>query len=143
MWNFAAGNMTAICIFVSVSTSMCYICSYIHILSISSDIELGWNSVACYCDYSNEPFFFPVALLALTGPWPLLQFRIFFYTDGRTPWTSDKPVARPLPIHRTTQTENKLLYRLPCFGCDSNSDLSFRASEDSSWRRPRGHRTRQ
>jgi hypothetical protein len=24
---------------------------------------------------------------------------------GRIPWTGDKPVARPLPTHRTTQTE--------------------------------------
>jgi hypothetical protein len=34
------------------------------------------------------------------GPWPLLRFRNLFYTDGRTPWTSDQPVARPLPTHR-------------------------------------------
>jgi hypothetical protein len=33
----------------------------------------------------------------LVGPWPLLQFRNLFYTDGRTPWTSDQPVAKPLP----------------------------------------------
>jgi hypothetical protein len=39
---------------------------------------------------------------------------IIFYTDGRTPWTSDKPVARPLPTQRTTQTQNKRIYRLPC-----------------------------
>jgi hypothetical protein len=26
---------------------------------------------------------------------------------GRTPWTGDQPVARPLPTHRTTQTQNK------------------------------------
>jgi hypothetical protein len=29
------------------------------------------------------------------------------YTVGRSPWTSDQPVARPLPTHRTTQTQNK------------------------------------
>jgi hypothetical protein len=33
------------------------------------------------------------------GPWRLLQFRNL-YTDGRTPWTSDQSVARPLPTHR-------------------------------------------
>jgi hypothetical protein len=26
---------------------------------------------------------------------------------GRTPWTGDQPVARPLPTHRTTLTQNK------------------------------------
>jgi hypothetical protein len=38
---------------------------------------------------------------------PLLGFGCFFtylvlYTVGRTPWTSDQPVARPLPKHRDT-----------------------------------------
>jgi hypothetical protein len=48
-----------------------------------------------------------VALQPFVGPWPLLQFHNLFYTDGRTPWTSDQPLARPLPKHRTTQTQNK------------------------------------
>jgi hypothetical protein len=30
-----------------------------------------------------------------------------FYTVGRTPWTGDQSVARPLPTHRTAQTQNK------------------------------------
>jgi hypothetical protein len=29
------------------------------------------------------------------------------YTIGRTPGTGDQPVAKPLPTHRTTQTQNK------------------------------------
>jgi hypothetical protein len=40
----------------------------------------------------------------------VLRFFIFsldLYTIGRTPWTSDRPVARPLPKYRTIQTENK------------------------------------
>jgi hypothetical protein len=48
-----------------------------------------------------------MALPAHSGPRPLIQFRNHFFTDGRTPWTSDQPVARPLPKHRTTQTQNK------------------------------------
>jgi hypothetical protein len=32
---------------------------------------------------------------------------LFFYTVGRTPWTGDEPVTRPLPTHRTAQTQNK------------------------------------
>jgi hypothetical protein len=28
-------------------------------------------------------------LQPFVGPWPLLQFRNHFYTDGRAPWTSD------------------------------------------------------
>jgi hypothetical protein len=30
-----------------------------------------------------------------------------FYTDDKTPWAGDQPVARPLPTQRTTQTKNK------------------------------------
>jgi hypothetical protein len=40
------------------------------------------------------------------GPCPLLQSHNHFYTDGRTPWTSDQPVARSLPTHRTTQNKS-------------------------------------
>jgi hypothetical protein len=48
-------------------------------------------------------------------PWlysPLLDLCRFFsffisYKVGRTIWTGDQPVARPLPIHRTAQTQNK------------------------------------
>jgi hypothetical protein len=29
---------------------------------------------------------------------------VILYTVGRTPWTGDQPVSRPLPTHRTTQT---------------------------------------
>jgi hypothetical protein len=32
---------------------------------------------------------------------------LILYTVGRTPWTGDQPVARPLPTHRTIQTQNK------------------------------------
>jgi hypothetical protein len=41
---------------------------------------------------------------------PLMVSRLFFsldlYTIGRTPWTSDRPVARPLPKHRASETQN-------------------------------------
>jgi hypothetical protein len=43
---------------------------------------------------------------------PLLDLHHFFsflifYTVGRTPWKGDQPFARPLPAHRTVQTQNK------------------------------------
>jgi hypothetical protein len=49
-----------------------------------------------------------MAVPHFVGPWLLLQFRNLFYTNGRTALTSDQPVARALPTHRTTQTQNKL-----------------------------------
>jgi hypothetical protein len=42
----------------------------------------------------------------LLGPGRFFSF-IIMYTVGRTLWTGDQPVARPLPTHRTTQTQNK------------------------------------
>jgi hypothetical protein len=42
----------------------------------------------------------------LLGLGRFLSFLIF-YTVGRTPWTGDQPFARPLPVHRTAQTQNK------------------------------------
>jgi hypothetical protein len=32
---------------------------------------------------------------------------LIFYTVGRKLWTGDQADARPLPTHRTTQTQNK------------------------------------
>jgi hypothetical protein len=40
--------------------------------------------------------------------WTLAAFFSFLiYTVGRTQWTGDQPVARPLPAYRTAQTQNK------------------------------------
>jgi hypothetical protein len=82
-----------------------------------------------------------MALQPVVGPWPLLQFLNHFYTDGRTPWTSDQPVARPLPTHRTTQIQNKRTHTdiHPLSGIRTHNP-SVRASEDSSCLRPYGHR---
>jgi hypothetical protein len=57
---------------------------------------------------------------------------LILYTVGRTPWTGDQLIARPLHTHRTTQTKNTLS------GIRTH-DLSVRASEDSSCLSPRGH----
>jgi hypothetical protein len=32
---------------------------------------------------------------------------LIFYKVGRIPWSGDQPVPRPLPVHRTAQTQNK------------------------------------
>jgi hypothetical protein len=45
---------------------------------------------------------------------------VILYTVGRTPWTGDRPVARPLPTRRITQTQNKHTHRRPCLERDSN-----------------------
>jgi hypothetical protein len=55
-----------------------------------------------------------VVLQPFVGPWPVFQCCNLFYTDCTTHWTSDQPVARPLPTHRTTQTRNKRTHKHPC-----------------------------
>jgi hypothetical protein len=51
--------------------------------------------------------------------WPIFSFFIF-YTLGRSPWTGDEPVARPLPAHTGVHKHRINAHRLPCFKCDSN-----------------------
>jgi hypothetical protein len=53
----------------------------------------------------------------LLGPGHSFTF-VILYTVGRTPWTGNRPVARPLPTHRTAQTQNKR--RHSCLKWDSN-----------------------
>jgi hypothetical protein len=50
-----------------------------------------------------------IALEPFVGPRPLFQFRNPIHS--RTPWKGDWPVARPLPTHRTTQTEQTHMHR--------------------------------
>jgi hypothetical protein len=75
-----------------------------------------------------------MVLQPFVGPWPLLLFRDLFYTDGRTPWTGDEPVARPLPTHRI----NVHTHICALSGIRTD-DPSVRGSKDSACLRPRGH----
>jgi hypothetical protein len=55
--------------------------------------------------------------------WALAAFSVSwsFYTVDGTPWKGDQLIARPLPTHRTTQTQNKRTqYRHSCLELDSN-----------------------
>jgi hypothetical protein len=79
-----------------------------------------------------------MALQPFIGLWPLFQFRNLFYVEGRTPWTNDQPVARPLPTQRTIQTQNKRTDIHALSGVRTH-DPSVPANEDSSCHRPRGH----
>jgi hypothetical protein len=50
--------------------------------------------------------------LGLQPSWALASDFPFhdYFTEDRTPWTRDQLVARPLPNHRTTQTQNKHIH---------------------------------
>jgi hypothetical protein len=65
------------------------------------------------------------------------SFVLIFYIDGGTPWKGDQPVVRPLPKHRTAQTQNKRTHIHASSGI-RNHERSVRAGEDSSCIRPRG-----
>jgi hypothetical protein len=58
---------------------------------MDSDNDFDENSASD----GNREFFFFHCLYSPLGPWPLI-FRFHdHFTDGGTPWTSDKLVARP------------------------------------------------
>jgi hypothetical protein len=83
-------------------------------------------------------FFFWMALQPL---WALASFRFpDLFTIGTTPWTSDQLVARPLPKHRTAQTQNKHIYipNIHALSGIQTHDHSLWANEDSSCLRSLG-----
>jgi hypothetical protein len=88
------------------------------------------------CNSVHVPYSFihsSMALQPFVGPWPLLQFRNHFYTDGKTAWTSDQPMARPLLTYRTTQIQNKRTHtNIHALSGIRTHDPSVRASEDKS-----------
>jgi len=43
---------------------------------------------------------------------------IYFHTFGRTPWTGDWPITRPLPTQNSTTQKNADTH--PCLEWDSN-----------------------
>jgi hypothetical protein len=64
---------------------------------------------------------------SLLGLGRLYSFLIL-HTVGRTPWTGDQPVARPLSIHSTTQTRNKCTQTsMPWVGFEPRTQLFERA----------------
>jgi hypothetical protein len=78
--------------------------------------------------------------LWLYSPLDLSRFFNFLvlYTVGGTPWTEDQPVARPLPTHRSTQTQNKHTDIHASSGIRIH-DPSVRTGEDVSCFRLRSH----
>jgi hypothetical protein len=79
-------------------------------LLFSAEIKYIWS----YSSNSSHFWMRHVAIyLILFFPFaPTLEHKADFsvswsFTDCRTPWTGDQLVARPLPKHRTTQTQKK------------------------------------
>jgi hypothetical protein len=73
---------------------------------------------------------------------PLLDLGRFFsflilYTVGRTPWTGDQPVAKPLSTHRTSHRING--HSHPRLEWDSNPRSQHSSERRQSILRPRDH----
>jgi hypothetical protein len=85
-------------------------------------------------------FFFQWFFQAIQGP-VLLFSSIIIFTDDRTPWMRDQPIARPVPKHMTTQTQNKHIHtpNIHALNVIRTHDPSVRASEDSLCLCPRGY----
>jgi hypothetical protein len=84
-------------------------------------------------------------LMALQPLWAVVGFQSpDLFTISRTPWTGDQLVARPLPKHRTTQTQNKHIYTpiIHALSGIRTHDHGVRASEESSCLGPVGYRDR-
>jgi hypothetical protein len=65
-----------------------------------------------FLTYFYYDFFLSLSLslsMALQPLWTLAAFFSFviLYTDVTTSWAGDQSVARPLPAHRTSRTQNK------------------------------------
>jgi hypothetical protein len=72
--------------------------------------------------------------MALQPLWALGAFQFpDIFTTGSTPWTNDQLVARPLPKHRTAQTQNKHIYTTNVHDLKwiRNHDSSVQVGEES------------
>jgi hypothetical protein len=84
--------------------------SVFFVLVFSASFFVFW----CFAAYRTLiSIYLSIYLSVCLSVWsPLLGLGRFFsflilYAVGRTPWAGDQAVARPLSLHRTTQTQNK------------------------------------
>jgi hypothetical protein len=108
---YIIGNLT-ICVHkeIKISESHKYSHNILWLVKIIVLLKyVGWiqSCQCCVASYDVINSFF--SLYGSTALWILFAFfsLLTLYTVSRTPCTGDQPVARPLPTHRTTQTQNK------------------------------------
>jgi hypothetical protein len=107
---------------ICLTSDVCVLTDHF-VQSAPSDVDVDHNVMI-----RNYYVSFTTALQPFVGPWQIFSFLILC-TVGKTPWTGDQPVARPLSAHRITQIQNKRTqYRHPCLQWDSNP-RSQRSSE--------------
>jgi hypothetical protein len=78
-----------------------------HVASDRAATVIGWNvNIYLFIYLSIHPSIHLWLYSPLLGLSRFFSFLIL-YVVGRTPWTGNQPVARPLSTHRTIQTQNK------------------------------------
>jgi hypothetical protein len=83
--------------------SGCILCNRFDILRCN--YETDYTKLSIYLSI-HPPTYLPI--YSSTALVDLGRFKIFSpHTAGRTPWTGDQPVGRPLPAYRTKQIQNK------------------------------------
>jgi hypothetical protein len=117
-------------------------------------MRIPWNLISklhCCVTRNNKWHLWLIENNVFSSPLaPILEHKADFlvpliiFTDGRTPWTGDQLVSRPLPKHRTTQTQNKRMYipNIHALCGIRTHDPGFRESEDSICLRQLDYRER-
>jgi hypothetical protein len=73
--------------------------------------------------------FISIPLILYSYGVEVFNFSLDLYIIGRTPWTRDRPVARPLPKYRTTETQNKRTYKHQTSMLEAGFEPTITASE--------------
>jgi hypothetical protein len=129
-------NCVIVCIFIKMNVLLLKTYTY---KDVSGREDIGTDSESCLVKgfgmLSLSLFIILHSLLSLGRFFSFL----IICTVGMTPWTGDQPVARPLPTHRTTETQNKRTQDIhSSSGIRTHAhDLSVRAGEDDSCLRSR------
>jgi hypothetical protein len=127
-------------IYLSIHLSVCMsVCLSIY-LSIYLYVSLSIYLYVCLSVYLSiylSACLF-MALQPFVGPCLLLQF-LNLHTVGKTPWTGDQPIAKPLPAHTGQHKHRINAHRHYASSGTRTYDASVRASEDCSCLRRRGH----
>jgi hypothetical protein len=113
-----------------------------HPIMASSPTQCLMWEVYRYKSYETSPklIFFFNGSTALVGLGRFLFQFPNLHTGGKTPWTGDQLVARPLPKHSKTHIHT---IKHPCpQGGIRTRNHGLRAMEDCSWLRPLGYRDR-
>jgi hypothetical protein len=97
-------NLISLYLFSKHMTDIHYLCKVIGFRLVSTREYIRKRCttktyIYLFCWFTLQPVW---ALAAFQSP--------DLFTIGRTPWTSYQLVARPLPEHKTAQTQNKHLY---------------------------------